>query len=339
MVENKENLAQKLLQAAMVYEGKLQWLETSRKYVTFSLERDDVANDFMLLFCDRAGDIPSNIKQAVTEKYQRAKSISPKEYHWKDEDSELNMCCWEFCLLALADAGIISKEHIDSICFIVDISHANGNKDIISLDALYQHPLESYSMLSEKCLPNPGDILVFKSKTQSCPAHAGICIDENGNYLELSKKSVKKNSLIKHPALENGKNCVYFIPVNSINQNVQNFIEKYKNILSYTDSKKTESEMSKILESTSQYRTDTPILPKWQRPSEPLALLTDEEMKEIDEEIANREKKFREFRESRKHTKYRNTIFGSPCQPPDNTGPKPEDKSNINVNITKGADL
>ena len=162
MFRSKLNLNESLIQAALAYEGKLQWAQSMNGYITLNRK---IANDFYLLFCGIIGPIPANVKKAVTEKFQRIKSKSKEAFNPDDEVvNHLYMNCWEFCLLALIDADIISREQISKIAHIVNVKSDNS---VQVPHALYHEPLELYTKFNKDTLPCPGDILLFFQEKNS----------------------------------------------------------------------------------------------------------------------------------------------------------------------------
>lgn len=258
MTLNESALSDKLVQAAIAYEGKLNWIGSKGEY---NPGDNNIADDFMLLFGDSANLIPSNLKQVVAEKYQLIKAKSLKESNYNDNGgivNNLSMNCWEFCLLALMDADIVSKEQISKITNIINVERENGNSGLSLVHALYQNPVESYKSFNKECLPNKGDILLFFPENNLTePCHAAMCINNEGGYIELNGDifqagNVQRNSFINNPESKYSASKIFYIPASSIQENVVNFIEKYKEGLN-TQSKKTPKEILDWLKH-SQYR-------------------------------------------------------------------------------------
>ena len=57
-------------ETAFQFLGKLKHMSSSDDYTCFDLYEGDLANDFMLLFCNSIADIPESVKQHVEKKYQ-----------------------------------------------------------------------------------------------------------------------------------------------------------------------------------------------------------------------------------------------------------------------------
>ncbi|CDZ76440.1 hypothetical protein BN59_00709 [Legionella massiliensis] len=245
--EANQRLAYKLVSSALAYDGKLNHIPSSGYYVVnaFFYTR---ANDFVLNFCDSIGEIPQAIKQAVSEKFALSKRATNKAAH---VDEQPHLCCWEFCFLVLNDIGLVSKEQLDELCYIV---HKINEKslaqeiEITLLQALFKLPLENYRKFvkgSLDSLPSPGDFLVFQKHHMLRPYHASICIDNKGGHIELyDGECVKKANIAECDNLiEDGSwdpeedseidapESVYYVPVSEVTLNIQSFIARHQDIL------------------------------------------------------------------------------------------------------------
>lgn len=225
MPQDKEN-HEKLIRAAIAYLGKLQHIQSNSTFISNIPCVNTYANDFMLMFGDKIGNIPSAVKKAVLEQHNRTRSRNPQTYlnTTQKDNLELHMNCWEFCFLALYDAGLVTHELLSDLCYILHASNMNRDKEQPLVRALYKDPLEDYKKVSGKHLPNPGDILLFVRENEDVPWHAAICIDEQGAFIDLLGGSTRKRNISKLSA------TLYLIPLDNVVDNIKHFIGSHKNI-------------------------------------------------------------------------------------------------------------
>lgn len=118
--KNSEPLGEKLVRAALLYEGKLQHISSSGHYVSSGLV-SAFANDFILNFCDSIGAIPPQIKEEVAGKFRLMKESQKNTNVVNRERSDTNphLSCWDFCFLTMKDIGIVTEQQIDDLCYII----------------------------------------------------------------------------------------------------------------------------------------------------------------------------------------------------------------------------
>lgn len=164
--KTSENIGEKIIKAASLYDGKLQHISSNGYYVTAGLT-SPFANDFILNFCDSIGEIPQQIKEEVARKFQVMKN-SPTNtpvVARERSDENLHLCCWDFCFLVLNDVGIVTEQQIDDLCYIIYMKNKEldeeDNNQLTLADALL-NPDSAYQAYASDNLPSPGDLLVFK---------------------------------------------------------------------------------------------------------------------------------------------------------------------------------
>lgn len=235
-IDEPSDSIKKLIEIAFSYRSKLHHINSSGFYLSQSWWR--MANDFILHFCDGIGKIPSAIKNEVLNTFEKR----------REKGVEFDLCCWEFCCLVFFECGIVSREQIDDLCYIVYKSNEYSEDLVLTLaDAFYQAPLESYQKHCPQSLPSPGDLLIFIRAYGEHNAHevshTAICTDNKGGYIELMSDCVSCDNLKDFYELEAELLAehievdiydaifVYYVPFDEIQQNIKNFLHLHQNLL------------------------------------------------------------------------------------------------------------
>lgn len=196
--------------AAKAYCGSLWHVPTGTTELVISdLIRGSVANDFLLAFA-KTDIIPPHIRTEATRRINEGKALAKS--NTVDRETEGNMCCWEYVLLALFDADLLSREKMERLI--------GTGSDLVY--ALYQEPLSQYELYNnQNKQPAPGDILLFQHGRQERPWHAAISIDNKGTYIDLVAETtaIKQLTGVK-------KSAVYIIPYEKIIKNIDDFLAR-----------------------------------------------------------------------------------------------------------------
>lgn len=211
------SIEDKIVNAARKYEGKLGWIQD----ISWKI------SDFKLLFWKSS----ATINREVQAKHERAQQdISEQD---PDYRNRLKMCCWEFCLLVLYDAGIITANQIDIICTI-EKKHTKAQVftdfRLSIVHALYDafNP-KKYDFDWKANPPGKGDLLLFFYNSSSIqnPYHAAISLG-GYHYIDLVNSETKN---VEIRTLSTKFEIVYKIPAADLSKNIEDFIDTYQGVL------------------------------------------------------------------------------------------------------------
>lgn len=253
-----ENTRDSFVRAALTYEGKLQQIPGSGYYVSSNIYG---ANDFILNFCDSIGEIPDSVKKAVENKFLKTKQNpavnAPKERYVNKNN--LHLSCWDFCFLVLNDIGLVTKNQLDDLCYIIyktnqknfpdDESNDAATDDLLTMaHALFKLPYSNYKDYSSGKLPSAGDLLIYKKFDKNRPYHCAIATDNDGGLIGLEDECVGSENIRDIRTIQSNYEMdfedydpiedeiyapgnIYYVPLEQIAKNVCTFIENNIKIL------------------------------------------------------------------------------------------------------------
>jgi hypothetical protein len=226
---------ERVIASAISYLDKLRWIPTNISFSSFDLCEGPLTNDFMFLFGKEVAEIPANLKAYALHK--KARAIMATSADDLLDDAPLQMNCWSFCFMVLADANIISQAQIEHICRIIHL----GDNKIDLVETLYLFAKDTLRTYTKESPPAAGDIILFKKDKQPRPYHAAIAINDDGKYMELFTLGATIAEIKKWD-----DETILFLPLSEVRNNIQKFIESNQETLSKDHEQKITQE--KILE-------------------------------------------------------------------------------------------
>ena len=166
---------QKIVDTALTLIGRFNWCSSSGGRFSYSDPVEGlIANDFSIFFSPGRAVVPKYIQDAVKQKYLNAVNteIVPTR------ENQMRMCCWEFCVFVLFQAGLVSSEKIARLLTFIP----NRIKELP--DALAQSPFSQYREVTVDDPAQPGDLLLFVRNRDYYPWHAAICLKDH-TFIEL----------------------------------------------------------------------------------------------------------------------------------------------------------
>lgn len=258
-VEADASLGERIVAAGAKYLDRMLWTIDAERIVSdIPGEKQPVANDFKLLFWKSYGKLPERVQARVLEKYERTRDPNRINIAYTEDmeqlrrENELRMCCWEFCYLALMDAGVVTEDQMDTLCILVEVIERQAQQHFCIADAWYKGDLYEHKTIQQSGQsPSPGDLLIFSR--QSRPIHAGISLGGE-DMMDLSySRGVAKGKYTEIKGY-----LIYSFPCGSIATNIKNFIHENRIFYTfYSAFPKCEEEMAELL-AESQYRNLLP---------------------------------------------------------------------------------
>lgn len=225
--------AEAVVASARRYIGHIDGVSTDASLVSFDLIEGSVINDFRVLFEDVRDSMElfrGNSYDWVSYKHQlQEKKSRILEGGRADQPiTPLRMNCWEFCLLVLVDAKIISQEEMTILCSICKSKDRGGGHDLIhvfqsekgvKLTRENQHSLKA------------GDVLfdIRNNEKDERPNHmmmvseAGKIIQNNAYPPDLHEKEMS----FDFEYLERSNQKIVFLPFEQIRGNIEDFIRQH----------------------------------------------------------------------------------------------------------------
>ena len=137
------------------------------------------------------------------------------------DENQMRMCCWEFCVFVLFQAGLVSSEKIARLLTFIP------NRIKALPDALVQRPFSQYREVTVDHPAQPGDLLLFVRNRDCYPWHAAICLKDH-THIELMCSWTDKGRYYSVKQLETrfyNEEKIYCVPVDEAVQNIDRLLE------------------------------------------------------------------------------------------------------------------
>lgn len=137
----------------------------------------------------------------------------------------MRMCCWQFCIFVLFEAGIFSSEEISRLLSLLP------NRIENLPDAFLKGPISGYREVTLDNPVQPGDILLFVRDNEKKPNHAAICVN-NQTMIELAPIWTDRGfdwSVHQHNIYYTTCEKIYCIPADEAIQNIDQHLKSNAN--------------------------------------------------------------------------------------------------------------
>ncbi len=232
------HLSQNVIICAKKYIGHIRHTPTDACFESFTMLEGTVVHDFRILF---SKNIPPVLLKTTNHPIQTHEYIPLVQKKREDavlgtapiaREQQLRMNCWEFCLLALMDAGVLEKEQIEKLCKI-----CTGGPGFTLVDAFQPEKatrVTEHNIKELKC----GDMLFYirTDRLENRIYHTAIFMEENkcieNMWSKKHSETVHENILDLGPFEQNSlpsfPKMVYFLPLEKVRVNIEAFIRFFE---------------------------------------------------------------------------------------------------------------